>query len=368
MSKFEVTADSLNVRSGPGEAYEIWDSLQKGDVVEELDITGWCPIEMEDGSTGWVFRQYLEVAPETPAPVPAPEPRPSPVPTPSPIDGKPMKTSQAGLEFIKQQEGCVLHVYNDQTGHPTIGIGHLIQPGESFEGDITEQQALELLATDVARFEEAVNSYRLPLTQNQFDVLVDFSFNCGVGNLKILIDQGLDQVPQRLPAFCHSGGEVLDALVKRRAAEGQRWSASDEPPWITWLKSKLGFQEGINDAEIDTWFQYTTLPKSAWDDRVTAWCAVTVNAALFINGKTGNRSALAVDFLNWGIKTDDSPQVGDVAIWDWSNIGKSGNHVNFFLADLGDYVRCIGGNQGSQGAVSIDRCPKKAIMGYRRPV
>lgn len=92
-----------------------------------------------------------------------------------------MKTSQAGLKFIAQNEGTVLHVYLDSRGLPTIGVGHLIRPGEQFT-TITEQQALDLLAIDVGNAEHAVNSnVTVELTQNQFDCCVDFTFNCGGG-------------------------------------------------------------------------------------------------------------------------------------------------------------------------------------------
>jgi GH24 family phage-related lysozyme (muramidase) len=135
-----------------------------------------------------------------------------------------MKTSEAGLEFIKDQEGCVLHVYRDQVGKRTIGIGHLITDDDpDYSDGITMDQALEILAGDVARFERAVNSYNLDLTQNQFDVLVDFSFNCGEGALAQLLSHGLDQVPDQLPKWCHGGGQVIDALVRRRAAEIHLW-------------------------------------------------------------------------------------------------------------------------------------------------
>jgi lysozyme len=134
-----------------------------------------------------------------------------------------MKTSQAGLQFIMDQEGCVLHTYQDQAGYPTIGVGHLIKDGENFPDQITREQAMDLLATDMARFEAAVNGYGLDLTQNQFDVLVDFSFNAGEGALAQLLDHGLDDVPNQLPRWNHAGGQVSDALVKRRAAEVEMW-------------------------------------------------------------------------------------------------------------------------------------------------
>ena len=136
-----------------------------------------------------------------------------------------MKTSPEGRQFIIDNEKCVLHPYDDPAGYPTIGVGHLIQDGEEFPEQITQEQALELLAADLARFEAAVNGYGLDLTQNQFDVLVDFSFNAGEGALAQLLAHGLDQVPNQLPRWVHAGPRVLDALVKRRAAEVERWNS-----------------------------------------------------------------------------------------------------------------------------------------------
>lgn len=53
----------VNIRSTPSKEAEIWGNLNPGDLVNELDAAGWCPIEMEDGSTGWIAREYLKEAP-----------------------------------------------------------------------------------------------------------------------------------------------------------------------------------------------------------------------------------------------------------------------------------------------------------------
>lgn len=96
-----------------------------------------------------------------------------------------MKTSEAGVHLIERFESLVLRVYSDQAGLPTIGYGHKLRPGESFPNGITQEQAESLLDADVAWAEAAVNGAALiPLTQNQFDALVSFTFNCGAGALR----------------------------------------------------------------------------------------------------------------------------------------------------------------------------------------
>lgn len=50
---------------------------------------------------------------------------------------------------------------------------------------ITQAQSDTLLATDLVRFEKAVSAaVKVTLTQNQFDALVSFTFNLGVGALQ----------------------------------------------------------------------------------------------------------------------------------------------------------------------------------------
>ena len=43
-----------------------------------------------------------------------------------------MKTSKAGRDFIKLEEGLSLQVYDDVAGYGTIGYGHLLTRGEVF--------------------------------------------------------------------------------------------------------------------------------------------------------------------------------------------------------------------------------------------
>lgn len=99
-----------------------------------------------------------------------------------------MKTSDNGLNFIDQQEGEVDHVYTDVAGVATIGVGHALKPGETYPNGITHEQAMSLLGGDVQLAEFQVNLHSVAagggtLTQNQFDALVSFTFNCGGGAL-----------------------------------------------------------------------------------------------------------------------------------------------------------------------------------------
>jgi lysozyme len=86
-------------------------------------------------------------------------------------------------------EGYVGRVYMDQAGIPTIGYGHALTHDEIVAGTyhgrtLTQPEAMELCKKDISRFEDAVNKLvSVPLSQAQFDALVDFSFNLGAGAL-----------------------------------------------------------------------------------------------------------------------------------------------------------------------------------------
>lgn len=143
-----------------------------------------------------------------------------------------MQISPNGLRFLMENEGVVLHIYRDAAGLPTIGCGHLIQKGENFTNGITHSQALDLLRDDLTRFEDVVNSkVTVDLTQNQYDALVAFSFNVGVGAfmkstlLKKLNSGDYDAVPAQLRVWTKAGGKTLAGLVNRREKEIELWQA-----------------------------------------------------------------------------------------------------------------------------------------------
>ena len=55
-----VTADALNVRSGPSTSYSITTKIYKGNKVEILETSnGWHKIKTSSGTTGWVSGEYL---------------------------------------------------------------------------------------------------------------------------------------------------------------------------------------------------------------------------------------------------------------------------------------------------------------------
>lgn len=147
-----------------------------------------------------------------------------------------MKTSPAGLNIIKNFEGLRLKAYLCPAGVPTIGYGHT--KGVSLQDpDITKERANELLAEDVAQFEAGVNDLvKVPLNQNQFDALVSFAFNLGVGALKQstllkkLNSGDYTGASAHFGRWIFAGNKAMPGLRKRRAAERMLFDKAVEVP------------------------------------------------------------------------------------------------------------------------------------------
>lgn len=147
------------------------------------------------------------------------------------IGEKIMDLSTAGLDKLKKEEGFSPVPYRDAQGF-SIGYGHYILPHEKDTlKNVTEEQARELLHKDTAIAANAVKRLvKVPLTQNQFDALVSFVYNVGVGAfsksnlLRQLNSKNYAAAAQQFPVWnkmTTPGGEkvVIAALVKRRAHE-----------------------------------------------------------------------------------------------------------------------------------------------------
>lgn len=140
-----------------------------------------------------------------------------------------LKFDRAGIDLVKASEGVRLKAYRDPVGVLTIGYGHT--GTDVYEGQtISEGEAAQLLMDDVKFAEVGVKAYVLvPISQNQFDALVDFTFNLGVGALRSStllkkLNAG-DYVGAGREFFRwdKAGGKVLPGLTKRRAAEAALW-------------------------------------------------------------------------------------------------------------------------------------------------
>jgi len=90
-----------------------------------------------------------------------------------------LSMTDAGLDFLCRQEGFRPRPYRDQAGKPTIGYGHLIRAGETFDV-INQDKALLLLRLDMERIAIPIQTaLRIPLKPFQADAVLSLAYNVG---------------------------------------------------------------------------------------------------------------------------------------------------------------------------------------------
>lgn len=146
-----------------------------------------------------------------------------------------MNISQKGLDLIIKFEGLRLEAYtateNERSrGIWTIGYGSISWPnGEPVrQGEklSNKEEAIDLLVETVRPRVEAINQLvEAPLSQNQFDALVSFVFNVGIGAFrgstlrKVLNNKDYIAAAGQFQRWNKQSGKVLPGLVNRRRAE-----------------------------------------------------------------------------------------------------------------------------------------------------
>lgn len=140
-----------------------------------------------------------------------------------------MKASETLIAHIKRMEGCRLTAYKDAAGVWTIGYGHTagVKQGDR----ISQQYAETLLREDLDVYEAAVAKCRRINTQGQFDAVVDFCYNCGIGNfnsstLKKYIEAGKPtwEIQEQFLKWVYAAQKKLGGLVSRRIWEAARFN------------------------------------------------------------------------------------------------------------------------------------------------
>lgn len=140
------------------------------------------------------------------------------------------KYSALGLEITKAFEGCRLTAYQDQVDVWTIGYGHTAG-GHVRKGDrCTQEQAEAWLVEDVQSCVDAINREAgVTLTQGQFDALVDFAFNLGIGALlrstlwRKLNACDIAGAAEEFHKWDMAGGKHVPGLLRRRLSEKDRF-------------------------------------------------------------------------------------------------------------------------------------------------
>lgn len=140
-------------------------------------------------------------------------------------EGSANAVSDNGVELIARYEGCRLEAYLCPAGVWTIGYGHTagVEKGQTLP---SKDAAKALLKEDLKKYGGYVNEcvkkglIKFPLTQNQFDALTSFCYNCGNGSLrKLVTDRSAGEIAEKMLLYNKGGGKVLPGLTRRREEE-----------------------------------------------------------------------------------------------------------------------------------------------------
>jgi lysozyme len=142
-----------------------------------------------------------------------------------------VKVSNGCIQLIKHHEGIRNKPYRCPAGLWTVGVGHLIGDGKSLPSEwnrtFTPAEIDAILKRDLQRFERGVLKMlpNVPLRQHEFDCLVSFCFNLGLGTFQrstlrqALLRGDKEAAMDSLVKYCRAGGKILRGLQKRRLDE-----------------------------------------------------------------------------------------------------------------------------------------------------
>lgn len=153
------------------------------------------------------------------------------------------------LDFIAQWEGFRSKAYWDSTGGKwTVGYGHTRQVTR--DTACTKARAREWMRADCAAAARYLNSLDAGMTQGQWDALVSFAYNAGLGNLKkstlmqkVRMKCSAEEVEKEFHRWNRSGGRVLAGLCIRREGEGMLYATGRYPTYegaLLHIEKRLG--------------------------------------------------------------------------------------------------------------------------------
>jgi lysozyme len=146
-----------------------------------------------------------------------------------------MELSDKGAEDLKGSEGFRSQPYPDGEGVPTIGFGSTFYENGTRvtlkDAPITKERALQIFKVTLKQYTSAVDkNVTVPLTQNEFDALVEFTYNVGVAAFKgstllKLLNAGApkDRVAAQFLRWNKDEGKVVPGLTNRRKRESTKF-------------------------------------------------------------------------------------------------------------------------------------------------
>ena len=215
-----------------------------------------------------------------------------------------MRISDQGIVLIKEFEGLYLTAYYQcSAGVLTIGWGCTdgVQPGQR----ITKAQAEAMLRAELSKFEAGVDRLvKVPLSQSEFDALVSFAYNVGLGE---------GAVP---PGIKPSGLKHSTLLSKLNrgdrlgaAAEFPRWNKINGKPSNGLTRRRLAEQKLFLSNQVMTDRYKSTKPASI---TLPGGTTVQIPAGVLVEGAIANgviQIAATTSSDGWELVRETQPPI-----------------------------------------------------------
>ena len=142
-----------------------------------------------------------------------------------------MKLDSKGYDLIKEFEGFSNRPYKCSANIPTIGYGNTFYPDgkrvSMLDKQITKEYADEIFKYVADNFAFKVSKLiKSKVTQNQFNALVSFAYNVGIGNLEkstllklVNINPNDAMIAKQFLRWNKAKGKELKGLTNRRIKE-----------------------------------------------------------------------------------------------------------------------------------------------------
>jgi GH24 family phage-related lysozyme (muramidase) len=201
-----------------------------------------------------------------------------------------MTMGTKGLELLKSFESCSLKAYKlSNESNYTIGWGHSDSSIKAND-KITQAKADAYLKEDLKYFENLVNNNTKGLNQNQFDALVDYTYNRGIKGLKQLLENSKtnSDISDNILVYWGSNTAYKTGLMRRRKAEkalfdtatsSKSKSSSSKNPY-TAPGDNITLKVGTVSSTYVKWLQYEL--------------KCTHGYSITIDGEYGSKTAAAV--------------------------------------------------------------------------
>ena len=166
-----------------------------------------------------------------------------------------LETSESMIAVIKKFEGLRLKAYKCPAGVYTIGYGHT--ENVFADSEISELMADQILRKDLQKFEQAINNMDLPLLQCEFDALVSFVFNVGIGNFnkstlkKLLLQKKFFYAAKEFDKWVFANGKKLPGLQSRRTKERKIFEGRNKERKIFEGRKLEDYQDNELDSLIE---------------------------------------------------------------------------------------------------------------------